>query len=135
MAKEAGVSQSTLTRLGQNKRPDLGSLAALASWANFRVDDVVRRPNAEPHDEGHPTPLTMISTHLRADRNLSDEAATALEEVIRASYERLGREQEVAKGGLRYGFKTEAEELAKQLRGELGLEPAHPLCSGRLPTT
>lgn len=92
VAEEAGVSQSTLTRLGQNKRPDVDSLAALASWANLRVDDFVRHPDGELHDQGHPTPLTMISTHLRADRNLSDEAATALEEVIKATYERLRRE-------------------------------------------
>ena len=31
----------------------------------------------------------MISTYLRADRNLSPEAATALEQMIKATYETL----------------------------------------------
>lgn len=34
----------------------------------------------------------------------------------------------MGKAELRYGFKNEAEQLAKQLRGELGLKPADPLC-------
>jgi hypothetical protein len=31
----------------------------------------------------------MISTYLRSDRNLTPEAATALDELIKATYERL----------------------------------------------
>jgi hypothetical protein len=33
----------------------------------------------------------MISTYLRGDRNLCSEAATALEEVIKVTYEQLRR--------------------------------------------
>ena len=31
----------------------------------------------------------MISTYLRADKNLNPEAAAALDEVVKATYERL----------------------------------------------
>ena len=87
VAAESGVSASTLTRMAQGKRPDVDGLAALASWANLRTDDYVRS-NAE---HGEPEPLAMISTYLRSDKSLSPEAATALDEVVKATYERLRR--------------------------------------------
>jgi hypothetical protein len=38
---------------------------------------------------GAPEPLAMISTYLRSDKNLTAEAAAALDEVVKATYERL----------------------------------------------
>jgi transcriptional regulator with XRE-family HTH domain len=86
VAGESGVSASTLTRMAQGKRPDVDGLAALAAWSGLDTDNFVRsqgpeRPEAEP--------LAMISTYLRSDRNLSPEAATALDELIKGTYERL----------------------------------------------
>ena len=86
VAAESGVSASTLTRMAQGKRPDVDGLAALVAWSGLDADDYVRsrseeRPIAEP--------LAMISTYLRSDRNLTPEAATALDELIKATYERL----------------------------------------------
>lgn len=78
----AGISQSTLTRLAQGKRPDVDSLAALVDWAGLRVDDYVVRVHGEVSDE----PLAMISTYLRADKSLSPEVAGALEDVLQATY-------------------------------------------------
>jgi transcriptional regulator with XRE-family HTH domain len=85
VAEEAQISQSTLTRLAQGKRPDVDSLAALVNWAGLSADAFVVRTNGEAEAE----PLAMISTYLRADRNLSPEAADALEKVVRATYEVL----------------------------------------------
>jgi transcriptional regulator with XRE-family HTH domain len=86
VAAQSGVSASTLTRMAQGKRPDVDGLAALAAWSGVDADDFVRsegeeRPQAEP--------LAMISTYLRSDRNLSPEAARALDELVKATYERL----------------------------------------------
>jgi transcriptional regulator with XRE-family HTH domain len=86
VAAESGVSASTLTRMAQGARPDVDGLAALVAWSGLDADDYVRseegeRPAAEP--------LAMISTYLRSDRNLTPEAATALDELIKATYERL----------------------------------------------
>src|ERR1700687_1836167 len=80
VAGEAGVSASTLTRMAQGRRPDVDGLAALRPWSGLEPDDYVRRD--DPGGES-PEPLAMISTYLRSDRNLSAEAAIALEEVIR----------------------------------------------------
>jgi transcriptional regulator with XRE-family HTH domain len=87
VAGQSGVSASTLTRMAQGKRPDVDGLAALVAWSGLDADDYVRsedggrRPDAEP--------LAMISTYLRSDRNLTPEAARALDELVKATYERL----------------------------------------------
>lgn len=85
VAAQSGVSASTLTRMAQGKRPDVDGLAALASWSGLKVDDFVRSEKKETDAE----PLAMISTYLRADKNLTPEAAVALDQVVKATYDRL----------------------------------------------
>ena len=85
VAAESGVSASTLTRMAQGRRPDVDGLAALASWSGLRADDFVRSQVKRPA----PEPLALISTYLRSDKNLTAEAATALDEVVKATYDRL----------------------------------------------
>ncbi|NUQ54554.1 MAG: hypothetical protein HUU14_01550 [Dehalococcoidia bacterium] len=65
--------------------PDVDGLAALAAWSGLSADDYVRSAEARPT----PEPLALITTHLRGDKNLSPEAATALDELIKATYHRL----------------------------------------------
>jgi transcriptional regulator with XRE-family HTH domain len=89
VAEGAGISPSTLTRLAQGKRPDVDSLAALTAWSGLPIDNFVRR--AKGTEPTEPAPLAMISTYLRSDPALSAEAATALDEVVKATYERLRR--------------------------------------------
>jgi transcriptional regulator with XRE-family HTH domain len=86
VAAESGVSASTLTRMAQGARPDVDGLAALAAWSGLDADDYIRSAEGE---RPAPEPLAMISTYLRSDRNLTPEAATALDELIKATYERL----------------------------------------------
>lgn len=86
VAGESGVSASTLTRMAQGKRPDVDGLAALCAWSGLDADQFVR---ADDDHRSEPEPLAMISTYLRGDKNLSPEAATALDQVIKATYERL----------------------------------------------
>lgn len=85
VAAESGVSASTLTRMAQGKRPDVDGLAALAAWSGLNADDYVRSVSERPE----PQPLALITTYLRSDRNLSPESATALDEIIKITYERL----------------------------------------------
>ena len=85
VAEEARVSASTLTRMAQGRRPDVDSLAALVAWAGLSADTFVGS------DEIRATPgsLTMISTYLKGDPQLSAEAAEALDQMVKAAYERL----------------------------------------------
>jgi len=87
VAQQSGISASTLTRMAQGKRTEVDGLAALLAWSGLDADDYVRSKSIEELPE--PEPLAMISTYLRSDRNLTPEAATALDELIKATYERL----------------------------------------------
>jgi transcriptional regulator with XRE-family HTH domain len=90
IASEAGVSASTLTRIGQGRRPDVDSFAALASWAGLDPEDFFR--GAEK-----PRPasaLASISLLLRRDPNLTTEAAVAIDELVKATYERLKQQRD-----------------------------------------
>ena len=90
VAQESGVNASTLTRMAQGKRPYVDSLAALVRWSGIPVEQFMR-DEQEPSSEAEP--LAMISTYLRGDRQLSAEGARALDEVIKATYERLRKTQ------------------------------------------
>ena len=85
VSAQSGVSASTLTRMAQGKCPDVNGLAALTLWSGLNSNDFVR-PTAQKVD---PEPLAMISTHLRADKNLTPQAAAMLDELVKTAYERL----------------------------------------------
>src|SRR5690349_2162940 len=89
VAEEAGVSASTLTRMAQGKRPDVDGLAALASWSGLTVDDFVVASTTKPVKKA--SSIAVITAHLRGDPHLSAESAAAIEDIIKAAYERLRR--------------------------------------------
>jgi len=89
VSAESGVSASTLTRMAQGKRPDVDGLAALAAWSRLDPGDFVRRSQEGEVEAPEPDSLAAISTFLRGDRNLSPEAAAAIESIIAAAYEQL----------------------------------------------
>lgn len=82
VADQSGVSASTLTRMSQGKRPDVDGLALLLAWSGLDAADFLPRAN-------EPEPLAKIAANLRADRNLSAESATALQEIIKVAYEQF----------------------------------------------
>lgn len=88
VAAESGVSASTLTRMAQGRRPDVDGLAALASWSGLKADDFVR----SDAEQGEPEPLAMISTYLKSDPHLTPEAADALDQLVKATYERMRKD-------------------------------------------
>lgn len=85
VADEAKVSASTLTRLSQGKRPDVDSLGALVHWAGLDTDTFYTGTTAATPIE----PLAKVTAYLRADPNLSDEGAKALEAILHATYEQF----------------------------------------------
>ena len=90
VANEAGVSASTLTRMGQGKRPDLDTLGMLAAWSGLNVDEFVVGKQAEVETES----LTKVTALLRTDRNLTAEGAATLEAILKTAYEHLRKTQE-----------------------------------------
>lgn len=90
VAAQAGVSASTLTRMAQGRRPDVDGLAALASWAGLEPGDFIR--DSDRLASGRPEPLAAISSYLRNDPNLTPEGARAIDELVKATYERFRRD-------------------------------------------
>ena len=82
VADESGVSASTLTRISQGKHPDVDSLAALSAWSGLDVDRFVRGGDSKKE----PEPLAVISSCLRSDPRLNEEAAVALDQMVKAAY-------------------------------------------------
>ena len=85
VADESGVSASTLTRISQGKRPDVDSLAALSAWSGLDFDRFITggRSKAEPE------PLAVISSCLRSDPRLNEDAAAALDQIVKAAYKTM----------------------------------------------
>lgn len=90
VSEETGISASTLSRMAQGRGPDAASQAVLAQWAGLNPADFVRRQIRRSGTE----PLARLTAQLRRDPKLTREAADALEEVIKATYERLTRGNE-----------------------------------------
>lgn len=90
VAAETEVSASTLTRMGQGRRPDIDSLAALCAWSGLDADEFIRVEGQER--KGDAEPLAKISALLRSDPRLQSEGATIIEQVIRATYEQVARD-------------------------------------------
>lgn len=82
VATEAGVSPSTLTRTGQGKRPDVDSFAALVQWLGTSADRFLQVADATTSQDT----MTVLSTHLRASKDLTPKSARALEDIIRAAF-------------------------------------------------
>ena len=87
VAEKAGISASTLTRLSQGKRPDVDSLAALCTWAGLDTDKFY----IVEGKMGTSEPLTEIIGFLRADENLSKDAAEAMTQLITTAYNTLAQ--------------------------------------------
>ena len=86
VAKKAGISASTLTRMAQGKRPDVDTLAALVTWSGLKSDQFIRNENdMRPNTET----LGEVAALLRADRNLSERDADMLLEVVKVTYEHI----------------------------------------------
>jgi predicted transcriptional regulator len=86
VAEEARVPASTLTRMSQGKKPDVDSLSGLCTWSGLKAEDFMRTGTGK---KAQAEPLAQIAAHLRADPNLSKEAAIALETLIKTAYQQL----------------------------------------------
>ena len=83
VSEESGVSASTLSRMSKGKGPDIDGLALLLSWAGLDAADFLKKQSNQTE------PLAKVSAYLRADRNLNEPAASALEKILQVAYEQL----------------------------------------------
>lgn len=91
LAEKAGVSASTLTRMGQGKRPDVDTLAALAAWSGIDAKKFYK--SAQPIRERADT-LAEITTLLRADTTLGKDGSAMMERMIKSLYSEMRERRE-----------------------------------------
>jgi hypothetical protein len=89
VSQQTSVSQSTLARMAQGRKPDAASLAALSAWGRLNPADYVQLKHRPSRTE----PLAAISAQLRSDPNLSADNAAALDAMLKAAYERLAKKR------------------------------------------
>jgi transcriptional regulator with XRE-family HTH domain len=85
LAKDAGVSPSTLTRMQQGKSPDVNTFTTLTRWLNtpaerfFSDSDTTLKVQSED-------PLAVVSTLLRGKKKMNPKALAALQELVNAAF-------------------------------------------------
>jgi transcriptional regulator with XRE-family HTH domain len=98
VADKTGVSASTLSRIENGTgKPDADNIARLTSWLDMPMERVLAGRHADsqaaqpvvyfPHES---TP-EIVEAHLRADRNLTPETASALSELFRVAYSQFSQ--------------------------------------------
>ena len=85
LAKETGITSSTLSRMANGRGPDAATLALLAAWAGINPADFVVAP--QMRERAHP--VAAIGALLRSDPSLDGASARALETIVEIAYERF----------------------------------------------
>jgi transcriptional regulator with XRE-family HTH domain len=84
VAEQAGVQASTITRMGQGKKPDVNGLAALLGWSNLQAEMFMANVSSKPAD-----PLSQIAALIRMDPALTHNSAQLMEDIVLTTYNRL----------------------------------------------
>jgi transcriptional regulator with XRE-family HTH domain len=92
LAKEIGVSASTISRMANGLKPDVTAFAAMTTWLRMPaesfyvgVNDAAERPEPEL--------VASLGPLLRARRDLTEGDVAYLEEVIAAAARRFNAER------------------------------------------
>jgi transcriptional regulator with XRE-family HTH domain len=98
VATKTGVSASTLSRIENGTgKPDADNIARLTTWLDVPMERILSGGHSQSDSTKavvyypqEPTP-EIVEAHLRADRNLTPETATALSELFRVAYTQFSR--------------------------------------------
>jgi transcriptional regulator with XRE-family HTH domain len=81
-----GLSPSTLTRMGQGRKPDIDGLASLANWANLDLSDFYQSENKPKKNRES---LSEIRALLKADAKLKTRDVEILDALITSAYKQM----------------------------------------------
>jgi transcriptional regulator with XRE-family HTH domain len=98
VATKTSVSASTLSRIENGTgKPDADNIARLTSWLDVPMERILSGRDPDPeaaqaviYFPQEPTP-EIVEAHLRADRNLTPETASALSELFRVAYTQFSK--------------------------------------------
>jgi transcriptional regulator with XRE-family HTH domain len=91
LAKEVGVSPSTMTRLANGQRPDVDSFAALVRWLGQPADSFFTGEEHEQRTE--PDLVAQLAPLLRARSDLNEQDVKYLEDLIGVAARRFQTER------------------------------------------
>ena len=83
VAELLDISPSTFSRMAKGKRPDVDTFAGLLRWLAMSAEHFTTPP---PDVQAEADPLAVISTHLRASRQVPEEDVEAFQDLVRAAY-------------------------------------------------
>lgn len=90
VADKTGITVATLSRIerGGAKSLESSTLIALSQWMGIPAEKLAgkAKPVTNRHTSAEETP-DIVELHLRADKNLTKETATALASLFRTAYE------------------------------------------------
>lgn len=87
LSQDTGVSQTTLTRMGQGRKPDAASLATLSAWARINPADYVG--GIEQANGESPNTLEQLAFAVRRDTVLTEAAKQQLMTILESTYRAL----------------------------------------------
>jgi transcriptional regulator with XRE-family HTH domain len=82
-ADQMGVSAPTLQRVESGQPPNSANLIRIAEWLQLPVDEVLRKGKKPANQLAT---VAQIEVHLRADPNLSPDAAEAIADAVQKLY-------------------------------------------------
>jgi len=89
LAAELKITPSTFTRMAQGMKPDVDTFATLVQWLGIPQQEFLR---PLPKGSEDADPVAMISSYLRASKNLTHEQADALEDIMNAAFRHLTKQ-------------------------------------------
>ncbi|WP_371781777.1 helix-turn-helix domain-containing protein [Streptosporangium subroseum] len=102
LAKEVGVSPSTMTRLAQGQRPDVDAFAALVHWLGQPADTFLRGQQDGAAEDADL--VAQMASVIRARRDLRDEDAKYLENLLKAGTQGIANNMNRTYAGLYESF-------------------------------
>lgn len=91
LAKEIGVSASTISRMANNLKPDVTAFAAMTTWLRMPAEDFYIG-GAVRSDVDEPDLVATLAPLLRARKDLTGKDVEYLEQVIGAAARRFQAE-------------------------------------------
>lgn len=90
LATKLEITPSTFTRMAQGLKPDVDTFATLVRWLGMSQEEFLRPAKRRVENADH---VAMISSYLRGAKNISQEEAEALEDIISAAFRHLVKER------------------------------------------
>ncbi len=84
VAFQTGVAASTLTRMGQGKKPDINGLAALIIWSGLNFADFVDGATSVKRNT-----LVIVTEALANDSKLSNKNAEIIDSLVKLTYKKF----------------------------------------------